>query len=498
MTYQPILTTLEPGIVSVQSATQERDQLYRKFASRSVVNPQLDRTLVSYQASKHVAYYNWFKYKEGFSPALVEYLIKELFPNGQPETLLDPFAGSGSALFAARKLGWKTFGIELLPVGIQNIKSRITAETVVKEGFRVAIKQVLAARFKDYAGAGRVFNHIAITKGAFPPDEESELLGYLNYCQTKIASSDICYLLEYAAFCGLEAISYTRKDGQYLRWDYRSGRSQGKKPFDKGPILTFRQAITEKLNQIADDLEGVKAQYQFTFDLESEFATESSATVGPLPELYEGSCLDVLPTLAADSINLVITSPPYCNRYDYTRTYALELVFLGCTDEKVKALRQAMLSCTVENRSKQEYLRKIYAESGLLETYEKVNSTFQNNRALQEVLAILERYKQEDKLNNAQVVKMVHNYFYEMAFTIYELARILKPGGKIAMVNDNVQYAGEEIPVDLILSEMAEAFGLHTEIIWALERGKGNSSQQMGQHGRSELRKCVYVWGKQA
>lgn len=62
------------------------------------------------------------------------------------------------------------------------------------------------------------------------------------------------------------------------------------------------------------------------------------------------------------------------------------------------------------------------------------------------------------------------------------------------MVNDNVRYAGEEVPVDLILSDVAESFGLVTDQIWTLGRGKGNSSQQMGVHGRSELRKAVYVW----
>ncbi len=77
-----------------------------------------------------------------------------------------------------------------------------------------------------------------------------------------------------------------------------------------------------------------------------------------------------------------------------------------------------------------------------------------------------------------------------------EVSRILTPGGHVIMVNDNVRYAGEEVPVDLILSNMAEAFGLVTDKIWTLARGKGNSIQQMGVHGRSELRKCVYVWQK--
>jgi tRNA G46 methylase TrmB len=91
---------------------------------------------------------------------------------------------------------------------------------------------------------------------------------------------------------------------------------------------------------------------------------------------------------------------------------------------------------------------------------------------------------------------MVQNYFFEMCLVVLELARILKPGGKMVMVNDNVRYAGEEVPVDLILSDMAASSGLHVRNIWTLPRGKGNSSQQMGVHGRSELRKCVYVWEK--
>lgn len=49
-------------------------------------------------------------------------------------------------------------------------------------------------------------------------------------------------------------------------------------------------------------------------------------------------------------------------------------------------------------------------------------------------------------------------------------------GGKIVMVNDNVRYNGDEIPVDIILSEFARESGLATDVIWVLERGKGNSS----------------------
>ena len=200
--------------------------------------------------------------------------------------------------------------------------------------------------------------------------------------------------------------------------------------------------------------------------------------------------------MASSSIDVVLTSPPYANRYDYTRTYALELVYLGCGEQRVKQLRQAMLSCTVENKEKKGALAAMYANLGREAAFEVIDQTFQSQEALQEVITLLESYREQGQLNNANIVKMVRNYFYEMCFVIYEMARVLKSGGTIIMVNDNVRYAGEEIPVDLILSAIAESFGMTTKHIWMLERGKGNSSQQMGNHGRSELRKCVYVWEK--
>ena len=91
---------------------------------------------------------------------------------------------------------------------------------------------------------------------------------------------------------------------------------------------------------------------------------------------------------------------------------------------------------------------------------------------------------------------MVRGYFYEMACVIAECSRVLKPGAPMFMVNDSVRYAGASISVDMILSDIAEKLGFRVESILVLPNGKGNSSQQMGEHGRDPLRKCVYVWRK--
>lgn len=204
--------------------------------------------------------------------------------------------------------------------------------------------------------------------------------------------------------------------------------------------------------------------------------------------LHAGSCLQILPTLPGDTYQAVITSPPYCNRYDYTRTYALELALLGIDEQGLVQLRQEMLSCTVENRPKD--LPRINPRWAM------ALAAAESQELLQTILCYLEQQKSLGLLNNNGIPRMVRGYFYEMACVIAECARVLAPGALLFMVNDNVRYAGASISVDMILSSLAERLGFVVEQILVLPNGKGNSSQQMGEHGREPLRKCVYVWRK--
>jgi hypothetical protein len=470
-------------MILAQTSAENRLALLSRFTESLETNLDLDRKLVSYQADKDAPFFRWFKYREGFTSRLVAYLLEKVHP--QPGLLLDPFAGSGAALFGAAKLGWATEGIEVLPVGIYAVEARVAADRVDANLFARTVEELGATDFERHFDTAYQLQHIAITDGAFPADTERALVGYLAYCHTRIGDADVKKLALFAAFCILEDISFTRKDGQYLRWDARSGRTAGKTAFDKGKILPFKQAIGQKLHDMVHDL-----LYSGFFD-----SSEKNVRLSP-PHVAEGSCLEILPTMEAGTINAALTSPPYCNRYDYTRTYALELVFLKSTHEDVTRLRQAMLSCTVENRAKHDEISAIYQRLGKGADFDAVEGVYKSVHALQEVLNILDDLRDKKELNNPHIARMVRNYFYEMCFVIFEMSRLLTPDGHIIMVNDNVQYAGEEVPVDLILSSMAESFGLTTEKIWTLARGKGNSSQQMGIHGRSELRKCVYVWRK--
>ena len=456
----------------------ERNRLEKKYERLIEVNPFLNRQIVSFQANKKIPIYNWFSFKEGFSSDMVKYFIKE-YPKKRG-VVFDPFAGSCTTLLAAREMGFDSVGIEIMPIGEFILTSKLALEKIELDYLMEEIKKLKKVDFKTYPlDPNNSYKHIRITEKAFPQLTERKLNGFLNYIAS-LTDETVKQVFRFACFSILEKISYTRKDGQYLRWDYRA--KKGRSKFDKGKIYNFEEALFSQLNQMITDVRNMKL-----------FATNTKNYTNKI-ELKTGSCLEILPQIPDESFDLIISSPPYCNRYDYTRTYALELVFLGIDESGIKKLRQALLSSTVENKEKIDLLKSIYKENGKYEDFKRAEEIFNSVKALKEVLNILESYKNEKKLNNPGIFRMVKNYFYEHTFVIMEMARCLKKGGRIYYVNDNVRYAGEVIPVDLILSEFAAKSGLKVKKIYKLSKGKGNSSQQMRAHGRQEVRKCVYYW----
>jgi DNA modification methylase len=447
--------------------------LENKFSEKLFVCKELSRTLVSFQDNKSRSKYRWYKFKEGFSASLVEYLLNKYKLSGN---ILDVFVGSGTTLFVASDYGLQTEGIEISPVCQKLVEARELLQVEFNENDIYELKKFVDEKTWQNVDGKVNLNELRITRGAYSIETKESIEKFLiAIIQEK--NKRVRNVLEFSLLCVLESVSYTRKDGQYLRWDDRSGRREGvKKPFHKGLIPSFETAISQKINEIVQDLQ---------FGQNELFKNEIKR--GNV-KLNKGSCLEIIPNLESDFYDSLITSPPYCNRYDYTRTYALELALLGIDEKGLSNLRQTMLSCTVENKAKD-----LLAINPKWETAIEVAD---NNKLLQKILEFLENEKMEGQLNNSGIIRMVRGYFYEMACVIAESARVLKKNAPLIMVNDNVRYAGISISVDLILSDFAENLGFKVENILVLPNGKGNSSQQMGEHGREVLRKCVYVWRK--
>lgn len=472
------------GDVSPQAA---RFALEENYAHLLDETDQFNRQLVSFQANKTEMLHGWISYREGFSATLVEKLLQE-FGVGQGDIALDPFAGSCTTLLTAKMLGIDATGIELLP----NCHLAWEAKSRV---FDYDVRELRAVhellRTTTPAPTSKPFPHLSITESAFPEQIERDLMAYTGWIEKQDASENTKLLWKLALTSILEQVSYTRKDGQYLRWDTRALKlkernaaraNRGQEPvqgIDKGDLPSVKDALSATLGRIIGDVARLQQQ-------------------PPLPSrqtLIKGNVLTVLPEMEADQFATVITSPPYANRYDYTRTYALELAYLGVGDD-IFRLRQALLSCTVENRPKLDDLRAHYASIGQQARWAHIADVIRSHSVLREINTALRIRNQRGDINNAGVLTMVDQYFTELTFVYAELFRTCHRNAHVAFVNDNVRYAGEIIPVDVLSTDLARQVGFEPVKIYVLPQRKGNSSQQMGKFGRVALRKSITIWRK--
>lgn len=494
LTLFPIIETLEEKNLSRDSFSHDnvcdetaRITLEENYGHLLQETDEFNRQLVSFQANKTEILHSWIKYREGFSANLVDLLIRkfELEPG---DILLDPFAGSCTTLLVAEMRSINAVGIELLPHChlAWNAKSRAFEYDLNELNH---IREIVIGTLPS--ATTKLFNHLTITETAFPQEIEGDLMRYTDWFKKLDISKNAKTLCQFILTSILEEISYTRKDGQYLRWDGRAEKirkhnrtrvAKGKKPIkgiDKGDLPTVKETFLKKLDKIISDVTELQKDR-------------------PLPsyqKLIEGNTLFELSKMAANQFSGVITSPPYANRYDYTRTYALELAYLE-VDEEIFNLRQSQLSCTVENKSKLNDLEKHYERIGYGDRFKFILKTVQSNEALAEINAALVERNNLGEINNKGVLPMINQYFTELTFVFAELYRVCKSGAFVAFVNDNVRYAGEIIPVDLLSTNLAEQVGFQPVKVFVLPQRKGNSSQQMGRYGRVALRKSITLWQK--
>jgi len=469
-----------------------RMSLERKLIDITVVSDKFNRQSVSYQLSKNDSLHRWLKYKEGFSADLVKRLLKE-FDIKEGETVLDPFVGSGTTSLVCKMQGINSVCLDVLPIS----KIAIRAKLAVLDYDLTEIKQVISEIEKlsmpeNYSNRTP---YITITDGAYPENTEKEIAFFTEWNYKNKYSEITKNLVTLCILNSLEKVSYTAKDGQFLRWDYRSKKmlesaeyrkKNGKSPLvirlNKGELPAMKQSLLEELNSVFSDITLIQKN-----------TTLNSCKLN----FIEGNALYELPKLENEFLNGVITSPPYCNRYDYTRTYALELAYLGITDEKIKKLRQELLSCTVENKPKIDYIRENYTKLGKEKDFNRIMKIVEKNNTLAEINNSLNERSKNGDINNKGVLRMVNGYFLELTFIYAELFRLCKKGAKVAFVNDNVRYGGEVISVDYISTELAEQIGFKPVKVYSLKQQKGNSSQQMAKYGRVPLRKSITVWNKE-
>lgn len=419
-------------------STFERNRLEDKYAQYFEERPDY-RQLVTYVPNKKLPVYNWFKYKEGFSRQLVYNILRE-WNISKKGIILDPFAGCGTTLLACKEFGYEAVGLDILPIAIFVAKVKLQDWPDI-EILERAVNFLIKEKFHKPKFS---FPEVSIIDKAFPKHVQEEILFYKEHILE--FEKPVQDFLMLGLISILENISYTSKDGQFLR-------------IVEKDIPSVKETLKKQLTNMIDDL---RVQQQ-------ALSKEGKASV----EIYQGDAREAsLSKKYWGKIGAVITSPPYLNRYDYSRTYALELCTLYVKDFKdMRDIRHSLLRSHIES--------KIHEGKEL------------SLPVINEVLNSLNG----KELNNERIPIMIKGYFEDMNLVLKQLSTYLKPGGLIALVVANARFEGEMVPTDLVLSELAELNGLQTEKIW-VTRYKGNSSQQMARYGKIPVRETIIFWRK--
>jgi tRNA G10 N-methylase Trm11 len=406
-----------------------RYRVKKQLDWRSWVTPKL-------LASKPI--HRWYVFPHSFTDELVKALIAE-WELDSSDTIVDPFAGAGTAILAAKEKGIPAQGFDLSPLS-------------------VLATQVKVANYNPQ----RLKSHwTKLSKGILVCDPNGEQDNYPDLVVHALRGKRLATF--HSVRQSIAALSASRAEKEFFLLALLSILPHFSRAIATGGWLSWRASFA-RAESIPD-----------------AFAEQVAAMLGDvakhhLPRRASWSAFKAdaraIP-LQDREVSAVICSPPYPNRHDYTRVFGVELMFAFLDWDKTRKLRYQSFHSHPEARPRRPRSRG-YKEPTFI------------TRAIRQVA----EQSEEEK-----VPKMLRGYFLDLHLTLREVRRILKPGGRAAFVVGNAQYHGEVIEVDQATAAIGEQCGLVCDEI-RLVRERGNSAQQMGKFGRLPSRESVILFSR--
>jgi len=393
---------------------------------------------VNSSRTEYAPIHRWLYYQEGYSLTLVSRVLSYLNVNSKA-LVLDPFAGSGTTLLAAKGLGNESIGFEINPF------SAFVARTKTLNYSDKDLNELKEFKIPQWKPMNNVYDkyELKIIKNLFDR-QELEKIEALKHKIRHVKNEKTRDLLFTSLLSILENVSNYRKGGNGLK------RKRVNRNLD-----TFVE-FKKKTAQIYEDL--------------------ADRPLGTEPVIINDSCLNIH-QYDIDNVDISIFSPPYANCFDPFEVYKIEL-WVGEFVSSYDDLREK---------------RKKALASNLNADLKREVSTTHRTQLLDELLAFLPGEELWDK----RIPRMLDIYFHDMLDLLSSLYSRTKNNGFCVIVVGNSAYGKLAIPTDILLAQMGEKAGFGVkEIITA--RTNETSSQQHAKLGKytEYLRESLVVLQK--
>ena len=368
--------------------------------------------------------HGWFRYSAGFSAQWVEESVADYFSQASSKKdfkVLDPFAGSGTTLLSCDKLGISSYGYESHPL-IYEIASHKLLWPSDGDSFLQKANDILSLAQKDNTPTGE---YPDIVVKCYDKENLAEIDHLKRALFSSADFSSASYKLSWLAFVSmLRASSHAGT----ATWQYILPNKK------KAKVLTAFDAFSKQVNLMYGDMKIYQASQAQSC---STLIKHDARTLSPIEK---------------NSIDLVITSPPYANNYDYADATRLELSVLGeiksWGDLQDKVRMGLVRSCT-QMVSKEKKDTFCYLEDPLLKPiYEEILHVCTELE--------LEKEKHGGKKNYHTMIAL---YFLDLAHVWQQLRYVCKEGATVCFViGDSAPY-GVYVPVEEWLGRLAVAAG---------------------------------------
>lgn len=383
-------------------------------------NPKKRDTSMTFADNMKLPIHRWFRYSAGFSGAWVKDLINEK----KAKNIIDPFAGSGTVMLESDFAGVNSFGIESHPFVNRIGKAKLLWTQDINQ-FKEAANNLLklasghSVKQKEYP---------KLIQKCYPPEIIAKLTALKEAWQkleeTK-ANKELLWFL-------ITAILRKTSPVGTASWQYVLPKKSKSKVID--PFIAFQA----KTHEMVHDMRAMQNKYPNYGN--SQILKEDARKMESVPDKWA---------------DLIITSPPYANNYDYGDATRLEMTFWGeiegWSDLHELVRKKLVVSCT-QHATKIRQLIESQIESP------EVEPIIKELKPIYQKLSEVRLTKGGKK--NYQL--MVLAYFHDLAQVFKELRRTTKPKGEMCFViGDSAPY-GVYVPVDRWLGELALANGFNS------------------------------------